>query len=438
MMKRTIVFTIIMMNSLILFSPRVYADSLTLAAALERAERESPSILASDAAVDAAEGKAQMADGMLLPQLTVSETFARTDDQVGVFATKLHQSKFTMADFNLPNLNNPDAVNDWHTRIELGAPIIHSGVNWANRRAAKEGVNAVGHMRDHSVSGIKLAVTKLYYSGVAMAAQRRAIDDAIKRLRTLENSYQLMQAPNSATTTSYLVVRSVRTNLEAEAVRIGCHRDATIRNLNAILGDNPDTPRTLVDPLPPISTIRTKASDREPVRSDVLAANAASKAAASARSAALRSWGPNLDAVTAYNRHTGDFESSSGSYEVGVRLSWPIFSGPRFGQIKKAKAEALRARHESEALDLQASADLKTATANLKSCVDRYGTIKRAYGFAAEALGVACTRYNEGTLPLKDYSQAVQNWTQMHMHFIQSHLDTAFSQANYNFQRSAL
>jgi outer membrane protein TolC len=438
MMKRTVIFTIMMMSSLILIVPRADADVLTLAAALERAERESPGVLASEAAVDAAAGKAQMATGMLLPQLTVSETFARTDDQVGVFATKLHQAKFTVADFNLPNLNNPNAVNDWHTRIELGAPIIHSGVNWANRRAAKDGLSAVGHMRDHGVSSIKLAVTKLYYSGVAMAQQRLAIGAAIKRLRGLENSYQLMQAPNSATTTSYLVARSVRTNLEAEAVRIDCYRDAAIRNLNAILGDDPETPRNLVDPLPSVSTIRAKGSEDKQVRSDVLAADASAKAAAAARSAALRSWGPNLDAVTAYNRHTGDFESSSGSYEVGVRLSWPIFSGPRFGQVRKAKAEALRARHESEALDLQASADLNTATANLKSCVGRYATIKRAYGFAAEALGVARTRYSEGTLPLKDYSQAVQNWAQMHMNFIQSHLDAAFSQANYDFQRNAL
>ncbi len=96
-------------------------------------------------------------------------------------------------------------------------------------------------MSEHTVSDVRLMVSRLYYQAAAPARQLQTIDDGIVgKLRELEKFYQLMDAPNSVATTNYYVAKSVRTNLEAERVKIDCMRKDAIRNLNAIMGEDPE------------------------------------------------------------------------------------------------------------------------------------------------------------------------------------------------------
>lgn len=424
--------------AVLIFSPAAaFGESMTLDEALERAGKSSPLVLAADAAVDSASGDVMQATGYLLPQVNLSETYSRTDDPVGVFAAKLQQGKFSAADFNIGKLNHPGSVNNWQTRIEAGMPIIHSGVIWGKRKAALEAKKAAGQMSEHTVSDVRLMVSRLYYQAAALARQLQTIDDGIGKLRELENSYQLMDAPNSAATTNYYVAKSVRTNLEAERVKIDCMRKDAIRNLNAIMGEDPEKTLELADPLPSVTSLSSSAGEVS-TRKDVQAAESQWKAAVQARKAAMRSFGPAIDVFGAYNRYTGDFKSSEGSYEFGARLSIPVFTASKFGEVKKAKADALRAKYGREALALQAEAERQSAEQEFSSCVQRYRTIGDAAGYATEAMRVAGTRYKEGTLPLMDYSQAIQNWVQMRMRHIESHMNVAMAKANLAFQRNEL
>ncbi len=410
-----------------------HAETLSLDDAIARAVGDAPTVLAREAATDEAEGTVNGAEARLMPNLTFSETYLRTDNPVGVFGSKLNQGKFTAADFAIPSLNDPKSINNWDTRIELKVPIIHSGVNWAGRRAAMEGMNAAEYMEDFERSSVTLSTRKLYYAAVALSMQRSAVDDGIKKLRSLEGSYQLMEAPTSASTTSYLVAKSVRENLEADGVKLDCERKKTLRDLNALLGNEPDADLTLSDPLPPVSRAAGVASSQ--TRSDIEASAASVRASDAQRKAALRRWGPNVDFFGAYDVFTGDFQDAKGTYEVGARLSWPIFDWGRHAEIRMARARHAQAKHMHRAASLKAEADLRTAESNVRSCVQRYYIVGKAFNSAKQALGQATTRYKEGTLPLMDYSQAIQNWVQMKMNLIQNQLNVSTAEAEYDFQR---
>ena len=415
----------------------VRAESMTLASAIEIAMSESPRAAASSAAKEAAEGGVTESTGLLTPGVTVSERFLRSDDPVAVFAGKLQQGRFTAGDFALPSLNNPGGINDWVTRFEVAQPVFHSGTDWAQRRSAKEQASARGSMEAFDRARIRLAVTNLYYTAVSLARQHAAMQEGIRKLRALESSYQLMEAPTSASTTSYLVARSVRTNLEAEALKIECQRGKALRDLNAILGRDPNSELSLSDALPPVAR-QGKGTEEASMRSDVEASRASARAAAAMRDAAVRRWGPNVDFFGAYSIHTGNFESSKGMYEVGARLSWPLLDIGRHGAIQRTKAEMKRAQEESRAAELEAAADLATAEANLSSCIERYGIVGSAAETAAEAMNIATTRYDEGTLPLMDYSQTIQNWVEMRVRFIESHLNATIARAMGGFHRNAI
>lgn len=415
-----------------------FGRTLTLSEALDRAGGESPQVLARAAAADAAASGVTQATSRMTPELRVSEGYVRTNDPVGVFAAKLDQGKFTAADFDVGRLNHPKSVNNWVTRFELGVPIFQSGTDWAQLKAARELQGGGERMVDFERSRTRLAVTRLYYTSVALAQQRRAIEEGIGKLRQLEASYQLMEAPTSASTTSFLVARSVRTSLEAEAVKIDCQRRDAERDLNAILGIEPDEPLSLPDPLPPATRIDAGEGGAVARRADLDASAASVRAAGAERDAAMRRWGPDIHFVGAYNLYTGDFQDAQGSYEVGARLSWPVFALGRHARIGTAKARLAEAQQLHRQAELAAAADLESAESGVRSCLERYRIINQALATANQALSEAAVRYQEGSLPLMDYSQTIQNWVRMRLSLIENHLNVATAKAEYQFQRGAL
>ena len=76
------------------------------------------------AEVDAMQGDKNKSLAVFLPQITLSETFVRTDDPLNSFGFKLKQRSVTAMDFNPALLNNPDPINNWSTQISILQPYI--------------------------------------------------------------------------------------------------------------------------------------------------------------------------------------------------------------------------------------------------------------------------------------------------------------------------
>ncbi len=411
------------------------SEPLTLNEVLQISEK-APIIEAQQSAVAAEQAKLNQAVGAFLPNVTVSERYVRTNDPVSVFAAKLDQGKFTAGDFALDKLNDPASINNFVTRAEIQQPIIHSGVDIYKRKSQEHSVSAVRNVGDFTAQGVRLKLTKLYYGSVAFLEKSKVLKRGIDLLRNLEATYEQASAPTSANQTNYLVAKSVRADLEAQLVRTDTMKENTIRLMLATLGKDPSEAIAPVDPLPPV--IPFDRSESEGKRKDVAAALDNYKAMEAAHKQAKWSWGPNLDAFAAYNRYTGNFESSKGSYEGGVVLSWPIFAGPRAGQVGEAGARKTMARRLYEAKSLEADAELANSTKRLDSCREQYQLNVNAAGEASKALQMAGQRYKEGTLPLFDYSQTIQNWANLQQRLIDSQYSFAEAVAEYKYNTGDL
>jgi len=418
----------------LLFPVTVFARDLSLNEALSMADT-SPRMEASSAQVDAAKGKLMQVNGAFMPQINVSETYHRTDDPVGVFAAKLQQAKFTAADFNIDRLNHPNGINNWITRAEIAQPIIHSGVDISRRRSADHAFDAAKKLHEFDRQGMRLKVTNIYNATVALREKLSVLDRGIELLKSLEATYEQAEAPTSANATNFLVARSVRTGLEAERLRTKVSEESSRRSLAALIGLNTDEEINLTSALPRPAGFESSSGKKRP---DVLAAELQMKSAAAAHRATKWSWGPNLDAFAAYNRYTGDFSSSSGSYEAGVMLSLPVFNGPRFGNIKEAEAQRLAAERLYRATTNESEADLANAEQRAKACVEQYKITEDAAKTADEALRLARQRYQEGTLPLLDYSQTIQNWSSMQQRLIDARYSSGESKSWLAYQTGDL
>lgn len=424
--------------AVVLVMPRgAESRELTLSEALQLATGESPRVAAKEAAEDVAASGETAALSTMTPQLNFSESFVRTNDPVGVFGAKLDQGKFSAADLNIDRLNHPGSINNWITRVELAVPVFQSGTDWAHLRAAHEQRSSAKSLTDFERARVRLAATNLYYTSVALAEQHRSLLEGIGRLKKLEGSYQLLEAPNSAATTNVLVARSVRENLEAQAVKVECERKKAERDLAALVGIDPEEPLGLRDDLPPVDRASPRLAQEVQPRADLVASAASVRAASAERDAALRRWGPDVQLVGAYNVYTGNFQDAEGAYEVGARLTWPVFNLGRQARTHEAKAQLLEAQHLHRAAELNARADLTTSEERLRSCLSRFRIVSQAVATAGKALNEASLRYDEGSLPLMDYSQTIQNWVQMRMNLIDNHLGVAVAKAEYDFHRGA-
>ncbi|HCA27062.1 MAG TPA: TolC family protein, partial [Betaproteobacteria bacterium] len=118
-----------------------WSDTLNLRQCVELALKQNPDLMASRARIAQAAGALRQARGNRLPKLTASITATRTNDALNAFGLKLSQRNATFNDFGagefvgpsaLPvapyNLNHPDPVNNYNTRLELQIPVYNGGM----------------------------------------------------------------------------------------------------------------------------------------------------------------------------------------------------------------------------------------------------------------------------------------------------------------------
>jgi len=363
-------------------------EPLTLSKALELVD-SSPRNSALRSEVRSAEGRLLSASGAFMPQVNVLERYVRTDDPVGVFGGKLQQGKFTAQDMAINNLNHPNAINNWVTRAEITQPVLHSTTDLYRRGAASHQLDLVKQMSGFERESLRLDVVSLYYQAVAYREKARVLKEAIYSMKALEASYEQASAPSSANETNYIVAKSVRSDLESQLVRVETMGDNTKRCLTALLGIKDTEGVELTDSIPEAQRSFNEGPSTSDTRGDVKAAEAIYKAAISEHKSAKSTFGPNIDLFAAYNRYTGDFKSSDGSYEAGMLFSWPIFSGERFGKVKEANANRAAARDNFEAMKLKAEAEKENSAQRLNACIEQYKLNKKATDEAAKALKLA-------------------------------------------------
>ena len=158
---------------------RAYPDSLevSLSEVIEQALKASPRILASESGVRQARGMEVASLAGNLPHLSLSETFNRGNDPVFSFGSKLRQSAFTAADFDLPRLNEPAAITNYSTRVLVEQPLFNGGQSYYGRKSAKAMHSAASHSSDYTKQQTIYDVRRAYYS-LILARENLAVLDA--------------------------------------------------------------------------------------------------------------------------------------------------------------------------------------------------------------------------------------------------------------------
>jgi outer membrane protein TolC len=136
-------------------SSAAWAEKLEYAQCVAAALQQNPDLAISRAQIEQAEAAVRQAEGKRLPQVNLSLTATRSNDALNAFGMKLGQRGATFNDFGAGeftgpgalgvtpyNLNHPDAVNNFNTRIELLVPVYNGGMVQSYVDTAKAYVRA--------------------------------------------------------------------------------------------------------------------------------------------------------------------------------------------------------------------------------------------------------------------------------------------------------
>ena len=117
--------------------------------------------LAAKAELESAKADILQTRAMYLPDVTASYTALATNNPLMAFGSKLNQSRVTMEDFNPANLNHPDAIGNFATKLEVQQPLINIDLGY-QKKAALEKVKALSLKSDRMVEYLQMEMTRAY------------------------------------------------------------------------------------------------------------------------------------------------------------------------------------------------------------------------------------------------------------------------------------
>jgi outer membrane protein TolC len=343
-MKSLFLGRLVLAVVVVLASSAAMAEKLEYKQCVAIALAQNPELAISRAQIEQAEAAVRQAQGNKMPRVNLSLTATRSNDALNAFGMKLGQRNATFGDFGagefVPgpgvlaiaphDLNHPDAVNNFNTRIELLVPVYNGGmvqsyVDTAKAyvRAAQSGdVVARQQLAKHVLMAYQGVHTARAY--IKLAAEARVA--AEEYVRISDKLHKQGMAVKSD-------VLSAKVNLEdvkVKGVEAKNAEAAALNQLALLMGKSLDDPLDVGAPVTPEMLAGSPAD----LRAQALNEHAGLRAlrnqveGAGAQVGAARAGKkPQFNVMLRQDWNDENLGLDASSYTVAGVLSWSAFDG---------------------------------------------------------------------------------------------------------------
>lgn len=319
------------------------AEKLEFKQCVETALAQNPDLGISQSQIDQAEAALRQAEGNRLPRVNLSLTATRSNDALNAFGMKLGQRNATFNDFGAneftgpgalgvapQNLNHPDAVNNFNSRIEVQVPVYNGGMVRGYIDTAKAYVRAAQSgdavARQQLTKNILMAYQGVHTARAYIKVTEEARAAAEEYVRITEKLHKQGMVVKSD-------LLSAKVNLEdvkIKGVEARNAEKAALNQLALMMGKPLDEPLDVGAPVAPTllagdeAALRRQAGDSHAglraLRSQVEAAGAQVGVARAGKK-------PQFNVMLRQDWNDKNLGIDASSYTVAGVLSWAAFDG---------------------------------------------------------------------------------------------------------------
>jgi outer membrane protein len=390
---------------------QAFPEGLRLSDAVALALKNNPLVKAARSGRDIADARLREAQYGRLPILQFNETFTRSNNPVFVFGSLLEQHRFTAQNFNIDGLNNPDALNNYRSALNLRVPVFDQLETGTRISQARIGQELTDRNTDLVRQQLRLEVIRAFYALLVAEARTGVAHEAVtmaqantRRVRDLYETGVVVQ--------SDLLSAQVQLS-EFRQQRIQADGDMTTSYaaLNTSLGLPVYTPQKIsgrltdrnFSPGEPDELIRLALLHRPDYARAGLAVEAAEKEVRGATGRYL----PRIDLFSTYGVSGKDLMTSGGpDYAVGAGLTFNLFDLGRGARIDLARAGQNVAVFEREQLADRIRLEVVRSYEQYVSARERLGYADESVAQAGEALRIVQDRYEAGLVVITEVLRA--------------------------------
>ena len=422
------------MISVFLFSVflSVSAPAVTLEDCIETALKDNPDAQAAAQRVESARAAIREAESAYYPQLTLSGTYARTDNAGQAMFMALNQRSLDMMAPGF-DINNPGDTENLRASVGAKMRLLDGGQRGLYRDMAKLGTDASKSQKEAILNELIYQVTRGYY-GILQAqafvkVQEETVASLDENLRVANERFKA----GSAVQTDVLNLEVKLAQAREDMIRAQNGAQLAIAALNTAIGQDlvpqgPLAEKERTDLTPPAASLDADALEDRP---ELRAARLNTRIQENAWKKSKRDYFPTVSAFGSVDYDSdvsSDFEQS---YFAGAVAEWEFFTGFRRGastDSAKANYEAAKAQERKAFNNLKL--DLTQAQLAIKEAWERLDVASRSVASAEESLRITRERYQQGAADITEFLTAQVGLTATRTRNVAAYYDYLTAQAN--------
>lgn len=379
---------------------------LTLRQAIDRALGQNPEIAAAHADENVAGASSRLARTGLLPQLNFTEDISRGDDPVYAFGMRLRQRQFTQDDFALNDLNRPQPIGNFSTRISGSWMAFDSlrtqkAIHGAElmQKSAASSARAVDQK---IVLSVVQAYESVLYAEREIGVAQHEQETAAALLCTVEDHVKAGLAVESDRMSAEVNVAARKQEMIAAQGNL----ELAWAQLRVAIGDEElqSTPLRPIEPHSfPQQALEGELATAAKARPDLTALRDAQSAQAASVGAAKSSLRPHVSAYGNWEEDRGSFTSSGGNnWVAGVQIGIDILPFGKRAELARETAKKQRVDAQFLAYQQQVRLAVSQASIHGKTAELQMETARAAMDQATESLRILRNRYTAGLATITD------------------------------------
>jgi len=394
-MKRIFSFLVFSINLCVSAAP------LSLQECVVKAMDENPDLEAAMFRVGAAAAAVGQARSSLFPNISLSGTYARTDNPPQAFFMNLNQRQADLTE----DFNYPDDTDNFRTSLGFRMLLADAGQRGMMIDMSKLGEAASQDMLNAARNELVFQVTRAYYSVGQATAMLKVREETVHSIDTNLRIANERYEAGSALKSDVLNLDVQSAEAHDALIRAQNSLKLAIAALNTAIGESIVTESNLLIEVdstltPPLEWVDLNEVDQRP---EQIGTRRQAEAAGLEFKRSRRERYPQLIAFGSVDWDSDSLNGFEDSYIVGAALEMDLFTGFRKdAAIAGAMAREAEARARADSLDNQLRLDLQRAHLNSMEAWSRIGVAEKSLASADEAHRITRERYEEGSADITE------------------------------------